>query len=256
MRAEVRKGSAGTVSVACVVDGVAVATSNDAAYTLGAPDGTTLSSGTVSPSTSGGVSSYVVPVPAVTTLYESCRATLTWADGDDVERVTVEFFDIVASPWSDVPRPTLSDLQKVRPDVHLELDRVGVLLGFASGTTAQHGACASFTDLARSELDSKLRAQATEEQQLRPALILDRDRLKPIEVRLALALLFESIASNPNAPDDDAGEGSADALARYFRQHAHYQFTSLRCQYDLDQDLLPDGTAKGPAVGAVRVRRV
>lgn len=251
MRSELRRYFNGTLRVDCVVDGVAVSTSVNAEYSVLAPDGTDLGGGTVSPTTSGGVSYYSVPVDAVSKLYEACRLTVTW-DGN----TTVSFFDVVTSPWSDVPRPTLADLKAVRPDVGDELDRLGVLLGYTSGATAQNAACASFTAQARTELDQKLRAQAVEVQQIRPALILDRDRLRPIETFITMALIYESLASNPNDVDDGAGDDAGDSLARYYRKRAHYLFTSLRCEYDTDQDLLPDGPPSAPAVGAVRVRRV
>lgn len=240
----------------CVADGVQTTASGDASFSIASPLGESLGTGTASPTTSGGVSYYDFAVPAIGDLFEGCRLTAVWPDSGSVSRTSVVFFDVVTSPWSDVARPTLADLRAIRPDVHLEFDRVGVLSGYAQGATAQNAACSAFTSEARGELDRMLRARATEDAQIRPALILDRDRLFPIECLLTLALLYESIAENPNPVDDDAGDGSSDSLARYYRKRAQSAFTDLRCVYDVDQDLVSDGPPKGPAVGSIRVRRV
>jgi hypothetical protein len=258
LRQEVRKGSTGTIEIWCVVDGESVAAyASGHTYVLQGEDGTSLLGPTsCSPTTVDGVSYFSLAIPAISILRENCRAIVSWLDSGQTARRSQVFFDVVTTPWSETPRPTLNDLQAARPDCIRELDRLGALLGYASGDEAQAEAAASITYQARVALDHMLRAKAAAESQIRPALILDQDRLFPVEVALSLSLLYESLAENPNATDDGAGDSEVDSLARFYRKKADDLMKGLRVVYDLDQDQAGSGPAEAPAIGAIRIERV
>jgi len=256
LRQEVALGEPGVVVVRAVADGVDVAASaSDATYSIRSPDGSRVNlSGTVSPVTSGGRSVFRITTPAWSGrehLDDGYRLTVSWSDEDDQPHVSQVFFDVVATPWSRTPRPTLDDLRAIRPDIHRELQRIGEL---SSGQASS--AAASATNQARIELDAWLRARAAEDHQIRPALILDVDRLLPIEANLAVALVFEGVATRPSDAAADGGDGETESVARHYRARAKELFAALRCRYDIDQDLIADGQAQAPGVGSIRIVRV
>lgn len=233
------------------VDGENVRAASSPTVQIYDPSGNLISSstGTVADSGTPSVSRISFTVPAQTDLEEKYSAHVTWrVFGSTEDRQYIRLFDVVLYPFGG-PAISLNDLLEVRPDIGYVLDRIGTnLLGFASNGREQ--AAAVFALQARIELETMVRtSMVAQGENLRPALILRRERLARVERLLAVALVYESIADNPGG-----GEADNDAPGPFYRRQAEAAFRSLGpLEYDRTEDLVPDTTL--PNLGRVTFTR-
>lgn len=260
---EVRIGVADVVSFFPKVPGTGnVLLSTAPTFTVHDPAGKQLGSGTASLQSVGtpAISRVDVQVPAIETVDEGYQVRLKWREDGGVERLEVITFSVVMHPF-DETTVGKNDLIQLRPAAFTALqdgarrlgqsvDQFASLLGFA----------------ARSELIQRVNAQAKEDRAdyqdplrniyghdhgfLRGYMILNRARLKRVEVRLALAELYATVHTR-----GDEDDGSANLHEFYMRQ-ADRAWRSVELRYDFaGNDLVEDGVIRKSGT-TLRMRRV
>ena len=251
LRHEARQGLASTLVFWPKVDGIGnvlvSATAGQNRATFYDSRGNLISGPTnISGTTVSGVSRFDISVPAIADLQEGAYVVVTYTPdgtqhpGEAIERVHTIPFDVVLQPWGQ-STVSLNDLQDRFPTIVGWLTRMAQVLDASSPPTAAVLA-SRFAHKAHAELYVWIRNKMRIEQSargiagyLRPRLIVDRLRLHPLEVELALSLIFEANVSTA-AEGRDAAE-----LADRFRKAATTRFAVIGdLEYDATEDRLPD----------------
>lgn len=248
---EVQQGVTTTIRVYPTDGGQRVETTGTPTFEVLDPGGASLASGSITPvsATFGtrSVHRLDVAIPAQSDLDENYILRVNWVPSGGTEtRVETILFDVVLAPLGE--GLSLSDLRELRVDVDVDLDRMGVRLGQSTGQTAQEFATQILARRAREQMFAWLRAAGDRP---RPYQIIERRALNAVERRIALRDLYEGVTRDPGA-----GERSADALYRHYRDEARAAFEALRIAYSTDDDLIPDKVASslGASFGTERVQ--
>ena len=245
------------------VDGVGRVLVSSASVTFYSPTGNVVGGPTaLSPVTVSGRSRLDVEIPALSDLEEDYLALLTYTPdsathgaAEAYQRERQVLFDVVLHPWGE-SELAIEDLEDLRPSIRPVLSRIVEQLDPAGteGLTAE-ALASRYCYRAHAELYELLRVRAAQDYPdrplgfIRPRLILDRRRLNPIEVHLAMALIFAGIAGY------DADSGEAHELAKKYSAEAQTRLGTLdRLTYDRSEDRVADSELTG--FGAVHARRV
>ena len=267
LRLEVRAGIATPVEFWPTSSGAGritvSATAADNTFTVYDPSGTAIQGPTnATVDNTSGASKLTATLSAISALDEGYRITWKWKEsGSTFEHASSLFFDVVTEPWGP-PRVTLEAMAARAANL---LDRVR-RQARALGRTEQELAAKYALD-ARSTLDGWLRGKIAEESSaaqtsgrvtsdvariryVRPRLILDRERLLVVELKLAIANAFRADMNSREDADD-----KASALYAFWRDDAEASFRGLGgLAYDFADDLKP--TATIASLGStVRMRR-
>lgn len=241
-------------------------------YEVFTPAGVSIySSGSLTPTDSGtpsvsqlsiAVSASLIPsLASMTALAEDYFIKISWRLRGDTTysrpRIDVIYFDVVLYPFGP-PSVSLNDLLEERPDVGEVLDRMGQLLGYASGATAQTSMAGVFATRARVELDALIRdavgadaaavagGSYTNTTRIRPTpiqrftrpnLILNRERLNRVERKLAMQLVYAADMTEPEGPEEAAG------LFRHYKAEAERAWRGVGpLKYAEFESFVPDTT--------------
>jgi len=197
-------------------------------------------------------------IPALQTIEESYQCRISWrAPGESESRLEVVLFDVVLWPY-DETTVGWHDLVGLRPECQSVLrmlaQNVGMTPEHFASVVGYHG---------REKLDRLLRDAIGKDELayqsssrggtsipidtryrhrvfLRGFAVLSRERLRPVELNLAMAELYaRTMTGSPEEAD------SARALYDYYTREADMAWKSVgRLQYDLDgDDLVEDGEA-------------
>lgn len=267
LRLEVRRDVATAVEFWPTVAGegrvTASATAADNTFAVYSPAGELLQGPTnATVDNASGASKLSGTIAALSTLAENYRVTWRWkVNGEAFEYQTSLFFDVVTEPWG-APRVTL---EAMGARVANLVDRVRRQARAIGRTEAE--LASKYAVDARITLDEWLRAKVAEEgaaavssgrvssevasaKYIRPRLILDRERLFAVELKLAIANAFRA---DMNARED--ADEKASALYAFWRDDAESSFRGLGgLAYDFEDNLKPSATLS--SIGAsVRMRR-
>lgn len=251
LRPEVPSGGSTVVSVWPKRLGLNTTADAGATYTLHDPSGTQLSGGTVDPTAvtlgARSVSRFDVSISGLSDLDEDYQLRLTWTDATAGDQHTeIVLFDVSAAPLGALV--SLNDLMELEPDVDEVLDRLGARLGYAAGQTAQEAAAAVYASLARQTLEARLSGRASADNEIRPAMLLDRTAVRRVERQWALAHLYSALGGSQD------GEGDASDRYRHWMAGAEAAFAALRVRYSTTAELSPSGTTE--AFGTYVIERV
>lgn len=268
---EVRRNTATTLYLWPKIDGRNVVVSATAAHNyfeVYDPSGLQVQASTNATVASvGGVSRLALSIPAIATLDERYQVRCYWREtGSSVEQMDVRLFDVVLYPFGG-PSISLNDMLEQRADVRQRLNEMGQRLGYATGDQAQEYAAAICAVSGRIALEARVRDAVVQDARLhsetkapvtggatrytRPALVLDRARLKRCELYEALAHLYRSMAIQPEDGTDPAA--AAYRLYRDMASTAWQQVGPLA--YDAGETLQPSGTVADPGRITYRTRR-
>lgn len=271
---EVRRGASAVLRYWPKVDGrnvLASAAAGHCTYEVVSPSGATVQAEiNITPTTVSGVSLLDLAIPAITELGERYQVRITYREsGGSVSYTDLRTFDVVLFPFGQ-PWVSFNDLVEARQDAADILNRIGVQLGYTTGTEAREYAAAICAIEGRIALDARIRdtvlsdyARAASETRspaalsrlgrrfCRPALIIDRQRLTRVERFGALAHLYRSVALRPQD-----GEDAASQVYREFKGLADHAWSQVGpLAYDSSEDGVPDEIiAEVTRVG--RMRRV
>lgn len=216
LRQELRRNIAGSITFRPQVAGHGPVTEGLAAtYVVTDPSGLELQSGTAT--VSGGLITCAVgALDEVESDYQ-CRITWSATDPSLADQLHVESFDVVLWPFGQIS-VSKDDIVNERPELALRLERTGVRLALdASADVAATKYASILAHRARVILEGWVRTNLPDEQLptgfKRGWVILDRDRLRPVEVLLAIACLYESEMTG-REEDDTA------ALYRHYLKRA------------------------------------
>jgi len=262
-RPELRKGFAGTITWWPKVDGLGNVLVSSAAFALYKPGGEVLqASAAVTPTTVDGASRLDLAVDSIGELGEDYFAVVTFTPdatehgaAEAFERVAQLQFDVVLQPWGD-SWVSLSALEGRVPGVRARLlrqvdayDPDGTLELTVDQLASQwaHRAHAELARRIRTKIAVERAGAASRtfaagplmpaEAYTRPRLIVDRLALEPVEVALALSMIFEA--------DIAEGEGQTEAktLADYWTERTRVLFGELgNLAYDFTEDRVADST--------------
>lgn len=268
---EVRRNTATTLYLWPKIDGRNVVVSATAAhnyYEVYDPSGNAVQGATnATVSTVSGVSRLALSIPAIAALDERYQVRCYWREtGSSVEQMDVRLFDVVLYPFGG-PAVSLNDMLEQRADVRQRLNEMGQRLGYATGDQAQEYAAAICAVSGRIALEARVRdavvqdarihgeskapVAATAARYTRPALVLDRARLKRVELYEALAHLYRSMALQP-----EDGTDPAAAAYRLYRDMAGVAWGQVGpLAYDAGETLQPTGEVTDPGRITYRVRR-
>jgi hypothetical protein len=194
---------------------------------------------------------------------------LSWIDHAQTNvYLEVIYFDVVLWPFGQ-PSVSLNEMMQERPDAQDVLGRLGVRLGYTTGSDAQTNMAGIFAHDAHVELDALIRQRILEDNKeevasytstnvsrrprcTRPSLILNRERLSRVERKIALKLIY---AADSTDPDD---EEKSSGLYRHYAAEADKAWAAVGpLKYDNTEDLIPDEVIIDVAkVTSVRTRRV
>lgn len=251
LRREIRLGESSTVTFWPKIAGtgnVAI-DAGTGTFTVHQPDGTQIQSSTaITESDQGGYDSLPCVVSAINTLDEGYQIRVTY----DVNSVTyrdIILADIVQWPYSYGGHGSISlnDLLEERPDIERVLDRHAIK--FASATTEVAASIYGYRARVHSDmlirqrirLDSTTAPDAESAGSLsgsrftRPALILNRGQFNMFERYIALMLIFEADAKDP-----EEGTSESDALYRHYLKRSSDTLSMLHTEYDSGEDLEVD----------------
>lgn len=238
LRAELRPGVPGLISFFPLVTGVGRVEATAATYTVHDIDGNQIDSGTATLTTLDGITRIDCPV-TVNKIAEGYQCRITYrVAGESVDRLHVEAFDCVLWPW---PETTVSydDIVDERPDAIDILERLADRVG---KTPVEYAAVIGYR--ARVALDGMLRdAIKTDEADnkfgqrfLRGSVVINRERFRRVEIKLALRELFASTMTG-SADEDDP----ASALHGYYSREVDSAWRQVgRLTYSKDDDLTAD----------------
>lgn len=238
-------------------------------FTVHDPDGTQIQSGTCTITNSGTptISQLLITVSPIATLGERYSVRITWQVDEAIDtHFDVRTFDVVLVPFGQ-PTVSLNDLREERPDIDVILDRLGVRLGYTTGSTAQETMASIYAIRGLVALEGMIRTTVANDARgavatytgrtrsdtryTRPRLILDRQRLNRVERLLTLREIFRGIAQDP-----DQGEDENSRLFQHYNREAAAVFEQLGpLQYDSNEDLVPE-TEVMPTRRAIFTRRV
>ena len=116
--------------------------------------------------------------------------------------------------------------------------RMNMLSGSLADDAAQkdvtvHELVSNYAAAARSEVDAMFRNRATADGNIRARMVFDKARLNDIELKLAIAIIFEAHA---NGRDDDP----LLRLADIWRKKANDAMQAMSVRYDIADDGSPD----------------
>lgn len=193
-------------------------------------------------------SRFDLSIPSIATLAEDNFVRMRYRETGvaTVYQQTI-YFDVVTEPWGP-SQVSLNSLQDLVPTIGDRINRQALSVG---RTQEQHASQLAYQ--ARVQLDEWLRGKISEDaaaaganinvrgpsladRYTRPRLILNKERLHTIEVRLALACAFRGDMQR----DVDSEEQGAN-LFEYWRQEAETSFRGLGpLKYDWTDDQIVD----------------
>ena len=269
---EVRRSTVTTLYYWPKVDGsnvVVSATATHNQYEVLQPNGTVIQArANATVDSVGGVSRLAVSVPSIATLDERYQVRLYWRQsGSSVEQFDLRLFDVVLWPYNQ-PQCSANDLLEYRADAGQYLLQLGRRLFSVDGDLAVERAaavCAIHGLLAvharirdaivtQQSTHSETRAAATTRrtERNRPALILDRTRLKPVEAWESLTHLYRALAVQPG----EQGTDTAAAVHRTCSDAAASAWAMVGpLAYDAGEALQDSAEITDPSRHTVRRRR-
>lgn len=240
LRTELRKGVAGTVSFRPQVAGVGSTTpTGTPTFTVHKPDGTQVQSGSATVS----ANTISCAVSALDEVESDYQVRITWTSADvSGDQLHIEPFDVVMWPFGPVDIG-INDLKAARPDLDRLLKRNGQRLGLdADGDVAAEMYASILAYRARIVLEGWVRSSLPEGSLptgfRRGWVVLDRDRLRRVEVSLAVAEAYASEMTGRE--DDDTG-----ALHEFYRKEAA-TFWRQALPLRLDRGAQLADNARGP----------
>lgn len=261
-RWEVRQSIAQTLIHWPKVDGIGnvlvSAIGGENTYTVFGDRGATLQNETnVSGTTVGGISQLRLSIPAIEDLDEDLYIVIkftpdlsTHEANDNFERVYTRPFDVVLQPWGD-SQISLNDLESRVPTIRARLKRQANAQDPTNVKTPE-ALASEWGHLAHAELYRRIRQRVRFDvtnrgiEYTRPRLIIDRAELHPVEVALAINMIFEG---------DLRDEGDeAMTLAGKWSEKFQSMYSQLGpLTYDLDEDRVVEEIL--PKHGSKRRRR-
>lgn len=235
---ELRKDVAGTIHLWPKLDGANIQPSS-ATFVVKGPGGESVQ-GTTSATltTISSVSRINCAVSAISVLDEDYRVEITWVLSG-TSYFDVVLFDVVLYPFGQA-LVSYSDMVTERPEADHVLTRLDQLLG-----TASNEECASiYCRKGHVALDGMIRASVSDHNtgvglgnHTRPYLILNREKLKPTALFLAMRELYKADARDLG---EDSEEGSA-LLYREYKKLAEDAWRSVGpLKFNTDDDLEPE----------------
>ena len=240
IRQEMRQDVAGTVYAWAKIDGENVSATS-ATFVVYGPSGTVVQASTSATLTAvESVSRIDCSVPAIGTLDEDYRVDIEFVVSGATYFTSVSF-DVVLWPFSQ-PIVTLTDMLGERPEFGQILDRLAALLGNQVSTTADAGGVYALKG--HVVLDGWIRASVSDHntgvglgKYTRPYLIINRERLKPVELMLAMREIYKADA---NDVSEDTTEESG-VLYREYSMLAEKAWRSVGpLKFTVDDDLEPE----------------
>lgn len=253
LRQEARLSTAATIVLWPRVDGANVQVSPTAGhctFEVFDPGGTSIQGPTnIDGTLVDDVDRFDIAVNAIATLDEDYYVDVIWREtGTTIVRRDVVYFDVVRYPFGS-PLVSLNHMLEERPDVGEILDRHGQILGYAAGDVARETAAAIYATKAHGELDAMIRGQVAVDassdatvieawpiasKRTRPNLVLNRERLRRVEIKIAMREIFAA---------DSRGTGDEDGswLYRHYRDEVQRAWSGVGpMKYDSDEDLAVD----------------
>jgi hypothetical protein len=215
LRQELRKGVGGVVSYRPQVAGVGATTpTGTPTFTVHRPNGQTIHVGDAT------VDGNVIKcaVQAIDDVESDYQVRITWTSDDvDGEQLMVVPFDVVLWPFGPIDIG-MNDLLAARADLDRTLKRTGLRLGLdANADVAAERYASILAYRARIKLEGWLLNHLPEGELptgfRRGWVVLDRDKLRRVEVSLAIA---EAYASEMTGREDD----DTTALYEFYRREA------------------------------------
>lgn len=251
LRQELRLSTAGTIIHWARVDGINVqvsATAGHCTFEVFDPTGRSLQGPTnIDGTLVVDVDRFDIAVSAISALDEDYYVDILWRQASSsVTRRDVVYFDVVRYPWGQ-PLIGLNDLLEERPDIGEILDRHGQMLGYSAGDAAKTTAAGIYAAKAHVELDALIRAQVASESstigsigagyplivRTRPNLILNRERLRRVESKIAMREIY--------AADNRGSEDEGSWLYRHYAEMAAAAWSSIGpLKYGATETLVPD----------------
>lgn len=242
-RPELKRGTASmTLAVWPKYNSALISNLSSATYSIRLEDGTQLltdAAASVASVTYGDrtVGRVDVTMPGISVLGQDNVLEVTWRRIDNVTGVEVILFDVVRVPLGSLIG--MNDLIEGYIEAGDLLIRAGQRMGETDEQLAAERAATVYANGARVALQGMLEARATKDGEIRPAMILDRRKLVPVERHLALRDLFAAFAVGPLDVGDDLDSGRY----RWHSAEAHRIFESMRITYDRDEDGVEDGVS-------------
>jgi hypothetical protein len=269
---EVRRSTSTTLNYWPKVDGRNVVVTSDAGvnrYEVYDPSGGLVQGSTaLTPTTVSGVSRFSLAIPSIATLDERYQVRVYFREtgAGTPEQLDVRLFDVVLWPFGG-PQVSLNDMLEQRADVRQRLNEMGTRLGYAAGDAAQEYAAAICAVAGRIALEARVRDAVVQDARshsettaprtgvaaryTRPALVIDRQRLKRVELYEALAHLYRSQALQP-----EDGTDPASAAYRLYRDQSGVAWGQVGpLAYDAGETLQPSGELSDPGRVTYRTRR-
>lgn len=242
-RPELRKGTLGeTLTLYPKQNGNLISNLSSATYTIRDPNGVVLvdaATATVSTTTYGARTIGVISVamPGISYLGMNFILEVAWVKIDQTRGTEVLTFDVVRVPLGALL--SMNDLIEGYAEVQEILLSIADRMGLSSTDQANMESITGvYANRARAAFQSMLELRADQEGKPRPAMILDRRKIIPIEAHLALRDIFAAIA---RAPLDDPEDRDAGRY-RFHAAEAGRLFDALRIPVDLDEDGTADAT--------------
>lgn len=234
LRAEVRPDVPAVLSFRPSVAGTGDVVSTSATFTVHAPDGAQLATGTASIVAVDSVSRIDVPVQ-VSDLEEGYQARITWrASGESNDRFHIIPFDCVRWPWAEelLTKSEITDARGAVDEVITDLAELTNRSPEAEVDSVARHVRRELRDMVRNASD-------IDGEPLRAALVLNRDRLRVVEVMLALREIYSRTMTG------DVEDDSAAALYAHYdaRVAKIWEHVGQKLEYDTDGDLTPDEEA-------------